>query len=223
MYLDDNPDYQTVWKLAHNWVDANPDETDTNAIPPKLREHIIRLILAIRNKDIAARTRKGVIFADNSIITIFENIPHYINTRTCLLNGNFNKSYLDSLYVKREEVINLCIKSYCDFPPCWVPNRLPFDQAIAKDTKNYRPADEIEDRIRCQAIASALWELEPDIHPVHIARSKIMQRFGNGRTYGEETIKEWIKEVDPIKKRKKGAPLKKKYHINLIKDPKLED
>ena len=46
MYLDDNPDYKTVWQLAHVWIDANPDETDTNAISPKLREHIIRLMIA---------------------------------------------------------------------------------------------------------------------------------------------------------------------------------
>lgn len=66
MFLDDNPDYQTVWQLAHNWADADPDRTDTNAIPPKLRENIIRLVLAIRNKKISARTRKRSIFFDDS-------------------------------------------------------------------------------------------------------------------------------------------------------------
>ena len=223
MYLDDNPDYKTVWQLAHHWADVDPDETDTSEIPPTLREHIIRLVLAIRNKTISARTRNGVIFADNSIITFFDDIPHYIKTRICLTWNVFNKSYLDSLYVKREEVIDYCIKSYCDFPPCWTPKRLPYELIARKETKNYRPADETEDRIRCQAIAGALWELDPAIHPVHMVQSTIMQRFGNGRDYGEETIKDWIKSVDPQKKRKKGAPPKIQYKIELIKDPQLED
>ena len=44
MFLANNADYQTVWQLAHNWADADPIETDTNAILPRLREHIIWLM-----------------------------------------------------------------------------------------------------------------------------------------------------------------------------------
>ncbi|GKS70005.1 hypothetical protein W03_20090 [Nitrosomonas sp. PY1] len=223
MFLDDNPDYQTVWQLAHIWVDAEPDETDTSAISPKLREHIIRLMLAIRNRKISARTRKRSIFIDDSIISLIADIPHYLKTLNCLLKDAINKAYLDSLYVKREEVIDLCIRSHYDPPSCWMPKHLPDGQIITKEAKNYRPANEIEDRIRCQAIASALWELDSTIHPIHIVRSKIIQQIGNGRTYDDETVKEWIKNVDPQKKRKKGAPPKVQYKIELIKDPQLED
>ncbi len=104
-----------------------------------------------------------------------------------------------------------------------MPKYLPDGQIITKEAKNYRPANEIEDRIRCQAIANALWELDPAIHPIHMVRSKIIQQIGNGRTYDDETVKEWIKNVDPQKKRKKGAPPKVQYKIELIKDPQLED
>ena len=127
------------------------------------------------------------------------------------------------MYVKREEVINLSIKTYCDFPPCWTPKRLPYESITTKETKNYRPANETEDRIRCQAIASALWTLDPDIHPVHMVQSLIIQRLGNGNVYSEETIKDWIKSVDPQKNRKKGAPPKLQYKIDLKKEPQLED
>ncbi len=161
MFLDDNPDYQTVWQLAHNWADANPDETDTNAISPKLREHIIRLMLAIRNRKISARTRKRSIFIDDSVISLIADIPHYLKTLNCLLKDAINKAYLDSLYVKREEVIDLCLKSHYVPPSCWMPKHLPDGQIVTKEAKNYRLVDEIEDRIRCQAIASALWELDP--------------------------------------------------------------
>ena len=223
MFLDDNPDYQTVWQLAHNWADADPDKTDTNAISPKHRENIIRLMLAIRNKKISARTRKRSIFIDDSVISLIVDTPHYLKTLSCLLKDAINKSYLDSLYIKREEVIDLCIRSHYDPPSCWMPKYLPDGQIITKEAKNYRPANEIEDRIRCQAIANALWELDPAIHPIHMVRSKIIQQIGNGRTYDDETVKEWIKNVDPQKKRKKGAPPKVQYKIELIKDPQLED
>lgn len=104
-----------------------------------------------------------------------------------------------------------------------MPKYLPDGQIIKKEAKNYRPANETEDRIRCQTVATVLWKLDPAIHPVHMAQSTIMQRFGNGRDYGEETVKDWIKSVDPQKKRKKGAPPKVQYKIELIKDPQLGD
>ncbi|MBP6057816.1 MAG: hypothetical protein KA524_05240 [Nitrosomonas sp.] len=216
MFLDDNPDYQTVWQLAHNWTDADPNETDTNAISPKLREHIIRLMLAIRNRKISVRTRKRSIFIDDSVISLIVDTSHYLKTLNCLLKDAINKAYLDSLYVKREEVIDLCIKSHYDPPSCWMPKHLPDEQLKTKEAKNYRPADETEDRIRCQAIASTLWELDPTIHANHIARSKILQKIGNGGLYKIDTIIDWIAELDPQKDyRKPGRPPKAKYAINL--------
>lgn len=224
MFLDKNPDYQTVWQLAHNWADADPDETDINAISPKLREHIIRLMLAIRNRKISARTRKRSIFIDDSVISLIADIPHYLKTLNCLLKDAISKAYLDSLYVKREEVIDLCISSHYEPPSCWMPKHLPDGQIVTKETKNYRPADEIEDRIRCQTIASTLWELDATIHPQHIVTSKIMKRFGNGKQYNEGTLKSWIAEIDPIKKpRKRGPPPKNEYKIQLELVPQSKD
>ncbi len=223
MRLDDNPDYQTIWQLAHNWENADPNESDENALSPELKKHIHRLLEASDKQEISVQTRQRRILIDDSFFALVADFVHIIKFKILLRGSKANRIYLDSLFVKRNEVIDWCTKDYIDIPPCWAQKQLPNEQVTEKETKNYRPANETEDRIRCQAIASALWELDPDIHPVHMARSKIMQRFGNGRTYGEETIKEWIRDVDPIKNRKKGAPPKIQYQIELIKDPQLED
>ena len=120
-------------------------------------------------------------------------------------------------------MIDWCSKSYYDVPPCWKPKH-PSVEQFGKETKNHRPVNETEDRVRCQAIASALWELDQDIHPIHLDRSKIMQRFGNGREYREDTLKSWIAEADPLKgKRKSGRPENKEYRIVLEIDPKYQD
>ncbi len=50
MYLDDNPDYKTIWQLAHHWAKLDPEKTDISEIPPAFREHTTRLIIAIRNR-----------------------------------------------------------------------------------------------------------------------------------------------------------------------------
>ena len=223
MHVENNPDFKTIWQLAHNWAGEKLDQTDPTTISPELRLAIDRLIRAIGSKEISGRWKGYRIFMDDSFLSSIFDIRHVISFFFWARFNKFNKDYLDNLYVKRNEVIDLCSKSYCVPPPCWIPKHLLDKQISAKETKNYRPTNEIEDRIRCQAIASALWELDSTIHPVHMVQSTIMQRFGNGRDYGEETLKEWIKSVDPQKKRKKGAPPKIQYKIELIKDPQLED
>ena len=46
MLVENSPDFKTVWQLAHNWIAADPDKTDPNAISPELRTAIHRLMHA---------------------------------------------------------------------------------------------------------------------------------------------------------------------------------
>lgn len=55
MLVENNPDFKTIWQLAHNWVGEETDKTDPNAISPELRLAIDRLMRAIRSKKITAR------------------------------------------------------------------------------------------------------------------------------------------------------------------------
>ncbi|MCE7915611.1 MAG: hypothetical protein DYH15_13305 [Nitrosomonas sp. PRO4] len=215
MHIKDNPDFKTVWQLAHDWTGEESDKTDPIAISPELRIAIDRLIRAIGGKEISGRWKGYRIFYDNSIFSFIFDFRHVIWFYLLLIHNSISRNYLDNLYVKRNEVIDWCGKSYYDLPPCWKPKDL-LDKQFGKETKNHRPVNETEDRIRCQAIASALWELDRDIHPVHLVRSKILQRFGNGREYSEDTLKRWIAEVDPKNgQRKSGRPDNIEYKIVL--------
>jgi hypothetical protein len=40
MFLDDSSNFLTVWRLAHNWVGADPEASDPNALPDELRHTI---------------------------------------------------------------------------------------------------------------------------------------------------------------------------------------
>ena len=55
MHWDDNPDYETIWKLAHNWVNADPNESDENALSPELKKYIHRLLEAVDQRHISVR------------------------------------------------------------------------------------------------------------------------------------------------------------------------
>ncbi len=225
MFLDNKEEFQTVWQLAHNWVDANPAETDANAVSLELKTAIHRLMNAMACREISARTRKWIIFEGNSFLSLPFDLFHYLEFIQSLKKDKFKKIYLDNLYVKRNEVLSWCENvAYLDPPPCWMPKQLPDGQIISKEIKNHRPKEETEDRIRCQAIACALWDLDPNIHPKHLAKSEIMRRFGNGRQYNEDTVKNWIAEVDPQKdQRKSGRPPDIEYKIVLKTDPQLNN
>ncbi len=222
MRLDDNPDYQTIWQLAHNWAKADPSESDESALSPELRMHIHRLLEASDRQEISVQTSQRKILIDDSFFALVADLTHIIKYKIHLRGGKVNRTYLNSLYVKRNEVIDWCTKIYVNPPPCWTQKQLPDEQVISKEIKNYRPKDETEDRIRCQAIACALWELDSAIHPKHLARSEIMRRFGNGRQYSEDTVRNWITEVDPQKdRRKSGRPPDIPYKIDLKTDPQI--
>jgi hypothetical protein len=47
MHVENNPDFKTVWQLAHNWINADPDQTDIKKVSPELRIAILRLMRAI--------------------------------------------------------------------------------------------------------------------------------------------------------------------------------
>ncbi|GJL76942.1 hypothetical protein [Nitrosomonas sp.] len=216
MHVENNPDFKTVWQLAHDWTGEEADKTDPSAISPALRIAIDRLIRGISSKEISGRWKGYRIFLGNLFLSFILEPIHCIKFYRWLIYHEFSTEYLDNLYVKRNEVITWCEKvALLDPPPCWRPKHL-FDEQSAQETKNFRPVDEADDRIRCQAIASALWELDPEIHPSHMAKSVILQRIANGAQYELDTIIKWITEFDPQKEsRKKGRPPNKQYKINL--------
>lgn len=223
MFLD-SKDFQTVWQLAHHWVNADPNETDCDELPPELKDAIHRLMFAISNKDITARTKRWIILLDDSIFMIALDSFHRVKFYHCLKRNIFNKPYLDSLYVKRDEVIDWCMKAYLVPPPCWALENSPVSQANSILAITNRPRSEETDRFVCQTIAITLWMLDSDIHPMYIVRSKVMQRIGNGRHYTQDTIKKWIGEVDQLKdQRKPGCSSGITYKIDLEIDSQFEN
>lgn len=69
MHIKDNPDFKTVWQLAHDLADEESDKTDPNAIAPRLRIVIDCLIRTIGGKEISGGWKGYRIFYDNSIFS----------------------------------------------------------------------------------------------------------------------------------------------------------
>jgi len=144
MLLDNEKEYLTVWKLAHHWAGADSHQTDTSTISIDVKNIIHRLLQAIKEKRISAQTRRWFILLDDSISTSPLDFYHRVKLYQCLKRNKFNKPYLDCLYVKRNEVIDLCIKAYYDFPPCWSLEDFPVEQTVNSETKNHHADKSID-------------------------------------------------------------------------------
>ncbi len=119
MFLD-SEDYQTIWQLGHNWANADPNETDVNALSPELRTAFYRLMQSAFHEEISIRTRNWDIFDNGYYLNTIIDFFHFRKFKKCLREDKFDKSYLDSLYLKRNEVLSWSDNIILlDPPPCW--------------------------------------------------------------------------------------------------------
>ncbi len=79
MYLDNKEEFQTVWELAHNWRNADPNKTDVNNLSLDLKTAIHQMIYAARAQEISVRTRQRSIFIGDSIFTLIFDFFHFLN------------------------------------------------------------------------------------------------------------------------------------------------
>lgn len=63
------------------------------------------------------------------------------------------------------------------------------------------------DKIRCEAIAQALWHQDKEITLSSMVNRSEIKKYGNGSLYAEDTLKGWIKGLCP-KPRPAGRPKK---------------
>lgn len=213
MYLD-SQDFQTVWYLAHNWCDADPEITDENNLPGNLKITIQRIMNAIMWNHLRVRTRRWRIFTDESILTFILNFSHYRKFNQCLRGNVFNKAYLNSLYVKRPEVLAWCQKDFLAAPPIWgleknldVENK--YDTSDDENEGWYNDLTERrKQRVACLELAKKLWLIYPDKSYEQIYNDPTMKRFGNPNVFSLDAFKKWARPFAPEQIKEGGRPSK---------------
>lgn len=216
MFLE-SKDFLTIWDIAHRWAGYDADATDPLNLPEDVKYWIHKVILGYFSKDLTLRRKSGRRVVDEDIYLLVFNItPWRTRLWKCLTIDTFDKDFLNSFYVMRSQIINWCSKEHVDPPGFWTALR-PEAGPAAKPTINNRRKDEEMDRLVCQAIAKSYWDIDPQIHPAHMAKARAIMLYGNGKFYKDpDTIKGWIAEVDPSREqRKSGRPPEIPYLIDL--------
>lgn len=208
MYLDSKEDYQTVWQLAHNWVDADCEKSDSSALSKDLKEAIHRLMSASINRNISVRTRRMIFFTDDSFLSCVLDIRHLRRFWKCLRNNEFDKTYLDSLYLKRGDVLRWCQNEFLSPPPIWKTKEAINSNDDEADNENNQWHERLTDRqksiVTCLEIAKRLWKENPTLFYEEVYNHPDMIRQDKPRVLTFNRFKIWCKEFAPEAAKAKG-------------------
>jgi len=210
-------DFESIWLLSFRWCGKEPPPNADDEIPNDVKETAYRIIRGFFKGHLNLRMPNGYKVMREPIHFLLWDLNHWRNVLwRCLAQADFDTAYLSKLYVERSEVLAWCATEHFVPPSFWSSNG-------SKEAENKRPPlenrlrDEVFDRLACQAIARTYWDIDPNIHPAHMANAKAIKVYGNGRLYKDDnTVKSWIVEVDPRKgQRKAGRPENIPYLIDL--------
>lgn len=203
MYLD-NSDYQTVWKLAHNWVSIKPNEYTLPEIPADLKGAIQRLMHAGHNSLIAMRTRRRGIFIDESLISILIDMGHIRRFMKCLRHDLIDPIYLDSIYVRRGDVLRWCHQEFYEPPPIWKPEAITASSSeFEEDGHWYKKLNDKQRRIVFDLeTARQLWHENNEQTYEDVYNHEEMPR---PRAFTSlDAFKRWTRDFAPDFAKKKG-------------------
>ncbi|WP_018985965.1 hypothetical protein [Methylophilus methylotrophus] len=219
-------DYLSIWEVAHRWAGVAPDSTSENSLPEEVQYYIQKIVEGYWNSTLRVRRSNGGRIPRESAPLFFFNLNIWQkHLEKCFFDNVYDKSKLNNYYINRSELFRMCESEDLDPPDFWKRPKSQSDQEV-KANSTHRPQNEVHDRLVCQAIAKTYWDIDPKIHPAHMAKSRAINLYANGKHYKDEsTIKNWITEVDPLKgQRKAGRPKDVDYLIDLengVLSPKI--
>jgi len=142
----------------------------------------------------------------------------------CYKKRIYDKPKLESIFFTKPEVYRYAINEGIPVPEFWISasdikgfrneklgdDGLSNPNSVDERVRPGRPLKRDIDRLVCRAVAAALWSKDPSMTIEGIIRHEVTQTHGNSKVYtSKNTVRDWIKDLDPRPKGKKsGAPKK---------------
>lgn len=207
MYLN-SPDYKTIWQLAHLWSGKDSLASDANNLPPEVKEAIYRILVAIRNNLITARTKNRIILKDEDTLDYIIELPHYLKFKACLKNNRFDKDYLDSLYVWRPEVLRWCQNDQLPIPPIWQP-KLDIEFAPESEADDEHWYERLTSRkksiVAALHIAERIWQSDKSLLYEDVLNHEDMKKYNKPQFFPSlDSFKEWARDIAPQEAKQPG-------------------
>ena len=110
-------EFDTIWRVAHKWVDQDPNTNNIESLQDLVKIRIQRLARAVIKGKLSLRKSNGVPALDSGFIfSITLEREIFWPLRNCYVKEKFDQSLLDSVYVSRAEILRWCEAEYLSPP-----------------------------------------------------------------------------------------------------------
>lgn len=212
MYLE-GIEFESIWNLAHKWLNRDPNESSVENLNGEVRERIQRIARAAISAKFPLRYKKNPILESHALINMLFDWHVFWPLRATYHYDKLNEPLLKALYVPRAEILRWCENDYLDPPAYWMPNH-----SAASDSdksKDHQQSKRAKATIAWQTFAQSMWMIDPKIHPKHMAESEYFRSLDKDYIYGIETVKGWIADLDPQLGQRNGRPQSIEYIVDL--------
>jgi hypothetical protein len=217
----------SVWEIGHRWAGYDPDKTDNADLPLPVKDAFRQLIQAIRHDRLPICNEVGIqgkayIYSRSTgqTRTVEEALGALEDS---YFKRHYERELLDSIYLDQWDVgtwasdEGLALPDFW-FPANWVERRFNPETDAGGVHGEVDDVGESEnapvlrasqtDKLVCQGIARALWDIDPVMTIASMTKHKAIQQYGNGRLYkGKDTLRNWLSEVAPASvKSRRGRP-----------------
>ena len=212
-------DELSLWEIAHRWNNLDPNTIHLLRLPLELKDSFRLMINAILEADLDSSLLMEKWYSDSDTSPDM-HIRYYINDiYTCIWGKKFNRRLFKIISITRYSFKTWCELYDIPLPEFWFPSGWKYqpDRYSLLDDENAETQDHEntssklrknqETRIACRQIAEQLWKEDSTINITEMVKHGIIQKYGGGKNYGDDTVRRWISELAPPDIRgKKGRP-----------------
>jgi hypothetical protein len=220
----------SLWEIAHRWNNADPDKIHWFGLPLEVKDSFRLMMNAILSTELVSSLSMEK-WHPGSDSPPESFIRYYIDDIYACIGGHkFNRKLFKSVGIERWYFQKWCEMYNIPLPEFWFPSgwKIEPDRIFADESEEID--DEADDltnkdetnadkdsklkanqkaKIACQQIAEYLWKEQPSINITDMVKHELIQKYGGGAHYENETIRRWIQVVAPAHiQGKRGRPKK---------------
>jgi hypothetical protein len=205
VFVNNKQEFLSVWATAHVWAQLPQVSTDINNLPAPVLADIDTLLLAYVRDEISLRTSYGYRVLGHTVLqTLFGLDEDYERISDQLYRKKpLDASYLDTIYVRRSELLHWCEKEYREPPACWTPQFLKVaEKPLPEDVEEAEGdgwLDQLTERRRrivaCLEVARHLWEKNSKLSYEDVYNHPLLAQTGLRVYFTFDSFKKWARRV----------------------------
>ncbi|MBD9356345.1 hypothetical protein [Methylomonas albis] len=225
-------DHLSIWEIAHRWNNLDPDKKHWFGLPLELKDSFRLMNDAILNAHLVSDLSMEKWHSKSDCPPEFFIRYHLTDIEQCIWGRKYNPKFFKSVGIMRWDFKRWCEMFGIPLPEFWFPPGWKIEPVLYIDNydesePNHVEADDLagEDdlqsdgeaklrasqaaRTACRQIAERLWKEQPDINIASMVKHDLIQIYGGGNFYVEQTVRGWIADLAPSHiQGKRGRPKK---------------